>query len=396
MLTRNRSIGRLLLLLLSIWLCACQPGPERLAADAERAAELGWDRLVERFAIPSLEAIEKGGWVALRDSQNDVCQVCGPNMYVESQAYDLNWFMDGHLNHFHRPQDEAVARRIVQVLLKTQHPQSGNWPWSDDGCLHEYLAVALHRMGQPEAALKAVDWAAEWGLKERLTPEGHLMETEGIHVVKSFGLKDHPPLPFDGGYPHVTGFFQHLTAVDEYPMLLEMLAITGTRNRHPEFTRRLELGWKHYLDHPKMDRRNSVDFIQSVGIAIYLLAIAEGRLEADPQMTPQAQKLLLHLAEHQVSKLIPETLITATLLVGVAGTELIRQHPDLADELALHVLNAQDIGGEWPMNKFLFLTPATDTLIHDFRVTYPAGEVECLSTYYSAFGLRLYADNRLR
>ncbi len=377
--------------LLLLFFSACQPPRERLAEEAELAAQKGWEAVLHRMAEPSTAAYENGGWTTLMDSDSGQCQRYGPGMFVEAQAYDMNWFMAGHMGPFRNPENEPLARRIVAVLKEWQHPYTGSWPWSDDGCVHERFALSLWRYGEREAARKAADWAAQWALHERLTEDGLLRETEGVYVIKSWGALQGPPKTYDGGFPPVDPFFLNVGADDELPMLLRLFHESGTKDRYPEVWRRLVRGYHKILDHPGLDRRKSSNFIRIFALAEYPALVDEGILPKDAYYG-KAVAILRELAFAQEKKLTVDSAALGCLLLGVARTPLLNEIPETVDLLVLHLLNAQDIGGEWVVNKFLFMDPRMHFTKEDFRVGGVVGDIEAVTTYHATWALKAYVD----
>ena len=387
-------IGALVL----VWLLSgCHPDRRTLARKADEAADLGWREIVERKAPGSLRAIEGDGRVILMDGIMDQCQLFGPGVYVESQAYDLNWMMAGHMSVLHRSQDDPIAQRVIEALLKRQHPETGSWPWSDDGCIHELLALALWEAGQHEAALKAVDWAAQWALHERLTEDGALFETEGRHMMKSWNALTQPPLPFDGGFPPVSAHMRGLIATDEYPMMMRMLLVTGTAERYPEVMKRLLLGMDKVLQDPGLDRRNSIDFIRLYAVVYYADLVLDGLLPRD-DLYDRAIFWVKRLLRAERFKITPDVLVMGLLLYTASRTEIIDELPAHTDRLARKLLAFQDAGGGWMLSKFAIMDPRVVFLGHlgilppeDLRVGRVAGTIKSLPTYFPALGLKQYA-----
>lgn len=385
-------------------LTACEPSRTQLARQADQAADLGWRAMVERLTTPSVKALENGGWVYLVNREANHCQLFGPGMYVESQTYDIGWFLAGHIGIgwrmdgsgglLRRSKDQLLSDRTIQLLLATQHPESGSWPWSDDGCIHEFMGMALWYAGEKEAARKSVDWIANWTSMHRLQQDGTMLETDGQFIITSWGITAPIPRPYDGSHPQLPLDEKRL-AVDEMTMFLRMLIVTGMDEKYPKIKKNLIRGMDKFLRDPGIGRRNSLNFITLYGIVDYANMVDDGLLPRD-EMYERALHWIRHLAIYEKAKTTEGTLSQCCLLIGLSTTPLIDEEAEATDQLVHKLLSFQDAGGEWLMPICHYLPQPVQEKSNDLRDGNIIGDVESLTTYHAALALKCYAHAILR
>ena len=375
-------------------LTACRPGPARLVRLADEASEKAWDVMVERLVKPSLDSLDNGGWVKLIHPIENKAKVYGPGMYVEGQAYDLIWFLYGYDHQFKYIKYQELAEKALNILIKLQHPVHGSWPFSDDGCIHEIAALILLNNGKREESLKAIKWARDWAISGRMLDDGSLYETESLHVIKSWASLTKPPLPFDGTFPEMPPDFIIGESVDEIPMLLRLLYMTGTYQHYHEFEKKLRSRMVKLFDNPGIDRRNSIDFIRLTGITFYADMALDGLHKSE--LYHRAIHWIKYFAWHESRKYTDDIAVSALLLEAIVNHGLLASMTDVADRLVTKLLIAQDAGGEWPMPKVLLMEFPLEKKWDDYRVGRTVGEVESLTTTFVAIALKRYADARFK
>jgi len=370
---------------------------ERLAERASAASELGWSRMVERLTLPALSGIGNGGYVTLEDEVSGIRQDFGPGAYVEGQAYDLDWFLQGMSAGIGRPRDETVEAEVIETLVRIQNPKDGSWPWSDDGCIHELMGTELLLRGRRKEGLRALGWAMEWGLAGHVLPNGDILEVESERVIKSWWALRQPPKPVVDGIPPApepSPKEQRRFAYDELPMLLRFMKVAGQERKHPEMSRRLKLGLRRLIEEFDPGPARGADFIELLGVTDYAALVAEGLMPRDA-LFAKTRDLLLDLAKAESRKTPADPLVLGLLLTGMAETGLSIEHPGLSDRLAARLLSMQDRGGEWPMPvhvfRFNWLGETWGEASEDLRVGRTVGELESLPTFIAARALRYHA-----
>ena len=389
--------------LLALWvLLAPIPSRRELGRRALAASEEGWKRQVERFTRPSLSGIGGGGWVELRDAKTGKRQLFGPGMYVECQAYDMLWFLHGMSAGMGRPEDYDLEKKVVAAVLKRQDPVTGHWPWSDDGCIHEQSGVEMTLRGERESGRRALEWVMKYAMSGFVSPDGYIPETEGRHIIKSWGEVQQAPAP--GGAPvppkspkEDNPFFPG--APDELPMILRLVLLHKGEAEFPEVVRRLRAGLERLFLDPAYETAVSIDFIPLYGMTDYGAMVHEGILPRD-RLYDIGLANLRRLARGESIRRPLDPLALGIALAAVCETDIIDQEPEVADRLAESLMSIQDSGGEWPMPVFIFrrawflwqlLTTSFWEPHEDLRIGRTVGEVDGFPTYVASRALREYA-----